>query len=318
MVKNKKGALEFSFAWIFAIIAGMFILFLAIYGVTKFINIERSSQDAQTAKDIGILTNPLESSFETAKRTVMNIQIETRIYTGCREDSSFGKQIINTSQKTYNEWSDEGVNVGFLNKYIFSENPVGGKKFYLFSKPFEFPFKVADLIYLISTNDKYCFKDSPKNIKEEIENFIGETPFQNENFFTKDCPSGSINVCFKGGNDCNTNVNANLKYVEKNNEIMHYEGDALMYAAIFSDKKDYECQVGRLMKRTKELSAIYSDKSNFLIQKTGCDSGLNSELNQLESAANNFGGSEELMGVNDIVENIQTINDYNYVGCRLW
>ena len=132
MVKNKKGGLEFSFTWIFAIIAGMFILFLAIYGVSKFMGISRASQDAQTATDIGILTNPLESSFDTAKRTLMKTSVETKIYTDCRNNTFFGKQIIKTSQKTYGKWSNEGVNVGFSNKYIFSNNPVEGKTFYCF------------------------------------------------------------------------------------------------------------------------------------------------------------------------------------------
>src|SRR3989344_2803023 len=41
-------------------------------------------------------------------------------------------------------------------------------KFYIFSKPFEFPFKVSDLIYLTSENEKYCFDNAPENIAEEI------------------------------------------------------------------------------------------------------------------------------------------------------
>lgn len=104
MIKNKKGAFEFSFAWVFAIIAGMFILFLAIYGVTKFTNLEKTSTNAQSAMDIGILTNPLESSFETEKRSMITTPSETRIYTSCSNTSSFGKQIIRTSEKTYNQW----------------------------------------------------------------------------------------------------------------------------------------------------------------------------------------------------------------------
>ena len=316
MVKNKRGALEFSFAWIFAIIAGMFILFLAIYGVTKFMNIERSSQDAQTAMDIGTLTNPLESSFETGKRIMISTSVETRIYTGCKNNTFFGKQTIRTSQKTYNEWSNEGVNVGFPNKYIFSENPAEGRNFYLFSKPFELPFKIADLMYLISTEDKYCFKDSPDNIEEEIEDLIGENPSENENFFTENCPSESINVCFKGGSKCDIDVNTNSKYVEKKGEIMSYEGDALMYAAIFSNKDDYECQLDRLMKRTEQLSEIYKDKSKFVFEKTGCDSGLDVELIQLISLVRNFENSEDIDIIYNFAEDIAIQN--NYGRCRLW
>jgi len=317
MIKNNRGDLQFSFAWIFAIIAGMFILFLAIYGVSKFISIERSSQEAQTAKDIGILINPLESSFETGKRIMIKTPVETRIYTGCNNVSTFfGRQTIRTSQKTYNEWSTEGINVGFSNKYIFSEYPVEGENFYLFSKQFEFPFKIADLIYLTSTKDKYCFKNAPKDIEEEIEDLIGKNLSENENFFTKDCPSESINVCFGSGNDCDIKVNTILKYVEKNGERTYYEGDALMYAAIFSNKENYECQISRLMKRTEQLSAIYTDKSKFIYQKTGCNSELEVELTQLENTAKDFRNSEELNLINALAENIKIKSEYG--GCKLW
>jgi len=319
MIKNKKGALEFSFTWIFAIIAGMFILFLAIYGVTKFMNMERNTQDAKTAMGIGVLTNPLESSFETTTRTMIGLPVETRIYTGCKNLSGFfGEQTIKVSQKTYNEWSTEGVNVSFPNKYIFSENPAEGKNFYLFSKPFELPFKVADLIYLTSTKDKYCFKNAPNNIKKEIENLIGLNPSANENFFTKDldCPEGSINICFSGGNDCNIRVNVNSNYVEKDSKKMYYKGDALMYAAIFSNKNDYECQLDRLMKRTGQLSDIYRDKSTFVFEKTGCDFELDSRLVLLKNNAENLGNSENLNTIYSLAEDIARENDYGV--CRLW
>jgi hypothetical protein len=316
---NKKG-FEFSFTWIFAIVAGVFILFLAIYGVTKFMDISKSSQGAESATTIGVLTNPLESSFDTAKRVLIKTSVQTRIYTDCNNFSgSFGKQIIGISEETYNKWSNKESH-SFPNKYIFSDNPVEGKNFYLFSKPFELPFKVADLIYITSTNDKYCFKNTPADIKGEIDDISGNNLSANENFFTKlsDCPEGSINICFNGGNNCNISVNPTLNYVEKNGKRMYYNGDALMFAAIFSNKNDYECQLDRLMKRTEELSKIYRDKSTLIFQKTGCASGLDSQLIQLENIAGNFENSESIEGVFNIAESVSLANENNYGGCRLW
>jgi len=315
MIKNKRGALEFSFTWIFAIIAGMFILFLAIYGVTKFIDISKSSQSAQGAMTIGVLTNPLESSFETAKRTTIRTPVETRIYTDCKNNTFFGKQVIEISEKTYNKWSNQELH-NFPNKYMFSENPVEGKTFYLFSKSFELPFKVADLIYLTSTKDKYCFRNAPSDIKEEIEVLTGNNLSVNENFFTKisDCPLESINICFSGGSNCDVNVKED--YVEKNGERMYYEGEALMYAAIFSNKEDYECQLDRLMSRTGQLSDIYRDKSNFVFEKTGCDSGLSVQLVLLKNIAENIEGSETINTVYNIAGDLSRENEYGE--CRLW
>ena len=80
----------------------------------------------------------------------------------------FGKQLIRVSQKSFNKWSNTDVNNDFKNKYVFAEQAVEGKKFYLFSKPFEFPFKVTDLTYLTSSKETYCFLDAPEEIKEEL------------------------------------------------------------------------------------------------------------------------------------------------------
>jgi len=317
MIKNKKGAIQFSFAWIFAIIAGAFILFLAIYGVAKFMDLNDDSQNAETALDLGILTNPLESSFESSRRTTLSLSSETRIYLGCRKDNSFGRQTIGISQENFNKWSDKGVDVGFPNKYIFANNPVEGKKFYLFSKPFEFPFKIADLIYLTSTKDKYCFIDAPKEIEEEITNLRGKSPSSDENFFIKNCSSASINICFQGGSDCDIKVYPNLNYVEKEGDKLYYEGDALMYAAIFSDKEDYECQLNRLMQRLSKLLNIYLGKSSFLFTRLNCESGIDIELNQLNNLAKNFEDSNELNGMNNLATTIEDRSKY-YGECRLW
>ena len=67
-MKNKK-ALEMSFAWIFAIIAGIVILFLAIYATSQFIKTRRYEIDIQTAAKLAILLDPLETSLE-AERAV--------------------------------------------------------------------------------------------------------------------------------------------------------------------------------------------------------------------------------------------------------
>ena len=75
---NKRGFLQISFAWLFAIIIGAFILVLAIYASTKIIKTEQLSLDAKTAKEIGVLLNPLETGFETGKTT--SIKLPSMLY----------------------------------------------------------------------------------------------------------------------------------------------------------------------------------------------------------------------------------------------
>lgn len=304
----KKGALEASFTWLFALIAGGFILFLAIYAAIKFINIEQTSVDAKTGKEIGVLLNPLETSFETAKVTSFTIPVETRIYDRCSEVGSFGKQIIRISQRSFNKWTETNVNVSFTNKYIFSEDYIEGKKFYIFSKPFDFPFKVADLIYMFSSLKEYCFMNAPEEIEEEI------SDLNQKNLLVENCSEKSINVCFSGGENCNISVDYNAGYVNKNDEKMYFYGDSLMYAAIFSNKEIYECQLKRLMKRAGNLILIYKDKSDS-ISKKGCYANLN--LIELSSSINNIKSSSNINSVGLVVDNLKNENEANEK-CRLW
>jgi len=97
---------------------------------------------------------------------------------------------------------------------------------------------------------------------------------------------------------------------------MYYEGDALMYAAIFSDKEEYECQVKRLMNRAKKLFEIYQDKADFVLQKTECNSEIDMELIQMISLLNGYHSSQDVEVINILAQNIQYKNEN--AECRLW
>jgi len=306
----KKGALQISFAWLFAIIVGAIILFLAIYGVIKFTSTEQTIQDAKTGKDFGILLNPLETGFEESKSSSLTMPVDTRIYNRCDEGGTFGKQIIKISQLSFNKWTETNVNISFENKYLFSEKYVEGKKFYIFSKPFKFPFKVTDLIYITSSEDKYCFKDAPPHVQEELEDLNQENLILEE----VGCPENSINVCFEDSN-CEINVNLIRQKVVKNEDVLYFEGDALMYAAIFSDKDVYECQLQRIMKKTEQLGFLYLDKKQLITQTVGCDSDANVAL--LINFAINFQDSLDIRGSESWINNLDTQNKVK-PDCMLW
>ena len=315
-MRYKKGDLQIPFAWVFALIVGVFILFLAIYAVTKLIGTENQVSDAKTGKEIGILLNPLETGFETGRTTSLTMPVETRIYNKCASSGTFGRQIIQISQKSFNKWTETNIDVGFSNKYIFSENPAEGKTFYLFSKQFEFPFKIADLIYMTSSKKDYCFFNMPEEIKKELY-YLSQ-----ENFFAENCSNSanSVKICFSGAS-CDVNVNYDMKYVEKNGERVYFEGDALMYAAIFADKELYDCQVKRLMQRIEELSLLYKDKATF-ISRTGCNYNLNEDLITLSNIANSISNSSaqitssSFTSISIVIEDI--INKNEDAQCKLW
>ncbi|MBW6442440.1 hypothetical protein K0A97_01495 [Patescibacteria group bacterium] len=317
MLKNKKG-IEISFSWLFAIIVGAFIIFLAIYGSIRVLNMGRELTSAETSAEIGVLLNPLETGFESGRVTLLKMPKETRIQNRCESEGSFGRQGIVVSQKSFGEWAKADIDVGFFNKYLFSDYNLEGKEFYIFSKPFEFPFKVSDIVYITSSEDKYCFIEStsfPDRIKEELNDLNqGNIYIGREN-----CPEGSINVCFNSYNpsmNCDIKVDYGGKTVEKDNELMYFITDSLMYGAIFSEPLIYECQIKRLMKRAEKLSGLYQNKLNRLIQE-GCF--INFELSSFSSMLSNIESSEELIGA--FIES-ERINEGNRrsIGsrCELW
>ncbi|MEK6823589.1 MAG: hypothetical protein AABY06_01010 [Nanoarchaeota archaeon] len=308
---NKKGDLNISFGWLFAIIVGATILVLAIYGATKIIKTGQQEGQAVGAKELGVLLNPLETGFKSAISTPLQLRVETRIFNTCSDFGNFGKQGIQTSEFSFNKWTLPGVESSFENKYIFSKSPTEGKKFYIFSKPFEFPFKVSDLIYLTSENEKYCFDFS--NAPQETEDIEEEILQLNQANLVANCTkadSQTTKVCFKSGTGCDINVNYNTKYVQKKQDKIYFEGDALMYAAIFSDQKIYECQVERLMKRTKQLAEIYKEKELIVSQKN-CVSNLAGDLDLLISSLENANDYKIINSVSDLVEDIKNKNKYS-------
>lgn len=312
-IKRKRGFLEISFAWLFAIIAGVVILSLAIFFATKIINVGQYATSSQTQSQIGALLNPLETSFQASQVTSMTLQTQTRIYNECDQmNGIFGKQGISLSQLSLGRWSAKTQAITFQNKYIFSTGVVQGQQFFLFSKSFDFPFKISDLIYMTPSTTVYCFVNAPQNIQDELSN-LNENNIVLKND-TLSCPGTSIKVCFSGSN-CDVNVDYARGTVTKNSSSMAFYSDALMYGAIFSDKNVYECQLKRLMEREAQLSSLYIDKAN-IISQLGCNSNLGSDLLQLNSLTNSFNSSSQINNIATLANQVQQENSVSV--CKLW
>ena len=321
---NKKAYLQISFSWMFAIIIGAVILFLAIYFLTSFLKTGQAEQTTKTGEEIGVLLNPLEVGFEEGKKSTLTTSTETRIYPRCNLYGEFGRQGIAVKEKLFNEWSGFSQEVTFRNKYIFSNEYAEGKEFYLFSKPFEFPFKIASLIYLIPAQENYCFISAPDEVNEEIKNINFENIFL-KTFDQDDCSGDEISVCFSSGTSCNISVDCydddcTEGRVVKETDSFEFYTNSLMYAAIFSDKPIYECQLKRLLKRAEILSTLYGEKlalTSFLT----CQNYLSPDLNLFKSSINTyvedeFSSSEDLGIIFSISEDLYYKNKFS--SCRLW
>ncbi len=307
-MKNK-AQLDISFAWIFAIIVGAAILGFAIYLAANIINQGQTTIDAKTAKEIGVLLNPLQLGLEDFKSTKMSFASNTRVYNDCNLVGDFGNQKVMVSQMSFGKWTDTGMDYSQPNIYIYSNETMEGSNFNVFAEQFKFPFKVADLIYMIPEGREYCFVNAPSNVNESITRF-------NLKNLVLNCTSNSIRVCFESSVDCDIQVKYNQGEITKKDGTVYFSDDSLMYAGIFSDKFTYECQLKRLMKKTAILSKLYQDKST-LISRAGCNSNVEADLSSFKTSLIGIKDSSNLFSLSQMAKSIGEKNDAN-IDCKLW
>ncbi|KKL56935.1 hypothetical protein LCGC14_2240410, partial [marine sediment metagenome] len=118
------------------------------------------------------------------------------------------------------------------------------------------------------------------------------------------------------GSSCDIVVNYGARYVDKNNKRMYFYSNSLMYAAVFSDKEIYECQLKRVMQRGEQLALIYKDKAQF-ISREGCTTNLDQELLELSNVENQLDNSQNLNNyMINLANELETKN--NLEECKLW
>lgn len=314
-MKNKKG-FEFSFNWIFAIIIGAAIIFLAIYGTTQLVKQERRISDTEAGKQLGIILNPLETGIESGKISKITFPLETRVFNKCLSsggstgERAFGVQEISVVTKSGigKDWEKPGVPSNFYNKYIFSSSTIEGKELIVFSKPFYLPFEIADVLFIVPKGEIYCFVNAPDHIEDEISKLKPDNINLSKEM--KNCKKGAKRVCFENSG-CDIDVNLGARSVKKDGQRSYYEDDqenVLLYGAIFSDRGIYECQVNRLMKRASELASLYEAKSISLAPR-GCSSGLEQELNHYVNTTRNLNKTEDLGVIKILSDEIRRRNE---------
>lgn len=309
--KRDKKAIAISFNWIFAIIAGTIILFLAIYATTQYIQTSEKTIYTETAAQLISLFDPLETGLASGKSDEINFKKQSRIYLDCNylNNHPFGEQTIAFSEKTFGDkFGEKGEEVSIKNKYVFAEEVVEGKKMSIFSKPFFMGFKVADVIVINS--DDYCFYKASNEIKDEIESLGIKNIQFSEDLSDNSCEGTS--VCFIGSG-CDINV-LNNKVVKGSSEL--YYTDSLLYAAIFSSSENYECNIKRLMNKFNELSLVYIDKIK-IIENKGCSSNIEAKLRIMMDSAKALKSSGDIISLDDQADVINSIN-LDAGECGLW
>jgi hypothetical protein len=325
----KKKSMVIPFEWIFAMIVGGAILVLAIYGVTKVMSGGESYSNKKTAEILKSYLESFETGLTTGEAAEINFRKESKIFfEDCSylDNAPFGMQTYTFSEKTFNNrFSKKGEPSYIKNKYIFSDEEITGKDFYIFSKPFFMGFRVSDLIIINSKN--YCFYQAPNDIKDEISLDIDKINFTDD---IDEC-KGEV-VCFGVDNskcdivvygECSMNCESEFSYgkvVKKLASGKKVEMDYinnLWIGAIFSSPDIYECNVKRLMNRFYELGTIYSQKIN-IIKMKGCDSIIENNLVNSMGLAKSLKDSGDLKSIFDKVNEMRIQNEAVIEPCQLF
>lgn len=284
---NKKAQMP-EFNWIFVIIVGAVILFLAVMFSGKLIKTSTYQQSAELLPAFDVLLNPFSSVGNLVKTIRLQNEVIVEINCSRNNENLLGSEKIRTKSKgAFGKWSEfTDFPYAFYDKYVFADQ-LEGKTFYVFSKPFEMPFKIDEMIYM--TYENYCFVNAPADIEQEL------TAIELETLKVGECSENDKRVCFGGATGCEITVigddaNYNTGHVEKTEKNvekrLYFASKSLMYGAIFASSSNYNCNFARLMERLKQLTSIYKRKADTLTIK-GCNmmaiSGL---IEKLGSKAN--------------------------------
>jgi hypothetical protein len=309
---SKKGTVEFS--WIFALIVGGSILFLAFFFVGQQFFQQKQLAQIQTTQTIDVLLTPFSSSgnIANAQEGVIKLQKNSDLNLYCEKADNFNPlgyeslEIIPldtkktlTSSGTNNAVSEKKI----YDKYIFGED-FTTKEILTFSKPFNAPWRIADMVYIFPYENNYCFYGTsmPSRIKKELisldnssslKHFLFDNEDEENDYAIKADTKCAKNICFnhQSGITCditiipdNTSPDYLLGEIKKENgintETTNYYSDALLYASIFSDKETYECNIQRIFSRAQIQIEIYNAK-NLKLQQKQCQ--IIVRLNQISS-----------------------------------
>jgi hypothetical protein len=340
VLKNKKSkriagegkkAIAMPFEWIFAMIIGGIILFIAIYAVVHLMTTGQQQDNTKAAAELEGYLSPYETGLGSGISDEIHFSAQSKfIFEKCEANSNkpFGMQTFAFTEKMFGKYGKESNKINIYSKYIFTNESVEGKDFYVVSVPYSMSYKISDLILIYS--GKYCFYNAPS----EIVDFSDSLQLKNVNFSNSDNPNCTgTRVCFNSNSgkcdirvsgecqgDCDSEYDyGTVQKYDKNGKLMstvYYSGN-LLYGAIFSSEHIYECNVIRLMNKFNELGKVYIDKIK-IIETKGCSSNVALKLNTAMETTNGIQSSQGLLDLYSQIKDIQNINRATTEACRLY
>jgi len=152
---NKKAIISTQMSWIFILIAGAIILLFFVSIIQKQKDITEKSIDVGITQQISSIINGIVSEEKTSSSIRMNPDIKIRL--SCRD------------------YRVRNIGNSYGQVIAFSPNEIIGNNLLVWSRDFNLPFRISNLLYLTSDKARYIFvydNNEDEKLAEEIFNML--------------------------------------------------------------------------------------------------------------------------------------------------
>lgn len=306
--------IEFSFSWLFSLLVGGVILFLALYASKSLVQTERQAQESELGVELTNVFTPLRTGgAETLIPRAITFPQPVAITLRCTPQGTAVRVAARDNLAGRSEPYESLVRDSFVSGNITLQ----GKRVMSLVLPVALPYHVGDLIVLWSGS--YCFIDPPDSVRERLELADNETIRIAPSL--AHCAPQSTKVCFAGSASpkvCDIRIDSVSETLTfRGGKPQPYTGN-LLYAGLFGTADQYECLVRQVAQQTALLGERYRTKSAFISsgQTTGCAGGMEGVLNTYVLQARAVNGSQGLPGLASAAEHLAASHDS--LLCPLW
>ena len=242
----KRGIVGTQFNWIFTLVTGVVFLSLLFGFGMKYVELQKEKQAYEIAFGVDAVISGLVG-VETVKSFSSTVDFDFGFY--C--DSL---------------WVNGLARKDLRNNVVFGGRDITSDSLLFFTKSFERPFKVRDIIYVADLDKKICFVGDGDGLKEQLPESV--------NLVNSNC---DLTVYFSAGSvrDDEMRIYGDTVMFSDGKTSDVYGSDELKIGAIVAENKlNYDCALDELNSTYSVVKDIYLYRAS-----SGCHSTLNSYLN---------------------------------------
>lgn len=334
-LRNRKGAIEVQFNWIFVMIAGSLILVF-------FFGVVQKQRELSDQKIANTLLTSLESIATGAGASIGTSQSVPMPKVGisfeCSEECSC-------------EYSISGVSKDYEDKLIFAPKAIEGREIVFWTLDWGVPFRVTNFLYATNPQSKYFFvstaqsrasnffkyinKTIPEKINADFIDFEEYTSVEDQNYVTSrfifiDTPTPvmqSLHDSFRRADVGGVHMTptGQLTFFDKTSaralqfsqSASAYYKEASLFGAVFAqDLNMYECNMIKALDRLAKIADIYQFRTGELNRQNEegeaefCPGGYNPQpFEALKTAAQ--GASNNLANIGNLQGPVTTLESLN-------